>query len=112
MRRSIATLLAASALSSTTSTERRRAPWGGSRRPARSRANSVPARSVGRRTSNSAPRPGPSLLAPREREPDAQAAFGAVDGALALREEIEHVVQHGGGDPHAVVAHPDHRVVG
>jgi hypothetical protein len=44
---------------------------------------------------------------PREREPDAEPALGALERALALREEVEDALEERGRNPEPVVAHLD-----
>jgi hypothetical protein len=46
-----------------------------------------------------------------QRQPDAEAADGAIDGLVGLREQLEHARQHLGAHADAVVAHADDRFV-
>ena len=48
---------------------------------------------------------------PHQREPDAEPAVGAVEGAVDLGEEVEDVAQHLRRNADPVVAHRDHRLV-
>ena len=118
-RSSLARLSAASTLSSTTRT----APTAGNAGCVRTtRPALAAATATGRRTVNSLPRPGPvaggldraavHLDQPlHQRQPDAQAALRAVERAIDLREEVEHLGQHLRGNADAGVAHAEHRLL-
>src|SRR5581483_11666257 len=44
-----------------------------------------------------------------QRQADAQATLGAIEPAVGLGEQVEHMRQQVRGDTHAVVLHPDAR---